>query len=188
LLPEPSHNRNSRCKRWRMTGRPHSIGGMPPRSRRQNIEQFWKKATEGLGDGGFEVTNVETLVGRGQVTVSEGGQAIVGNVSHGGKGPPQKVETNLMKREYAFQKAAPLLGYLETDKGAMQGSRDARMESLPIPRSARWSAEGQGQRLVQAWAPNPRSERERRIISDLLRKSRKTIATSKGEVSCDARH
>jgi uncharacterized protein (TIGR02246 family) len=28
---------------------------------RQNIEQFWKKATDGLGDGRFEVTNVEAL-------------------------------------------------------------------------------------------------------------------------------
>jgi hypothetical protein len=41
----------------------------------------------------------------GHVTVNEGGQAIVGNVFHGGGGLLKK-GTNLMKREYAFQKAA----------------------------------------------------------------------------------
>jgi hypothetical protein len=28
---------------------------------RQNIQTFWKKASEGLGDGRFEVTDVEAL-------------------------------------------------------------------------------------------------------------------------------
>src|SRR5207253_5868284 len=39
------------------------------------------------------------------VTVNEGGQAIVGNVSYGGEGSAEKGGDDLMNRTYSFQKA-----------------------------------------------------------------------------------
>jgi hypothetical protein len=38
-------------------------------------------------------------------TVNEGGQAIVGNVRHGGQGLPRKPGDDPMTRKYSFQKA-----------------------------------------------------------------------------------
>jgi hypothetical protein len=50
-----------------------------------------------------------------------------------------------MKREYSFQISA-LLGNLEAHARAVQGSRRDRLDCVPLPRCARWSAEGEGER------------------------------------------
>jgi hypothetical protein len=49
--------------------------------------------------GGEQTVHVE------HVTVNEGGQAIVGNVSHGGRGSPEKMGDVLMNAVYPFQKS-----------------------------------------------------------------------------------
>jgi hypothetical protein len=76
------------------------------------------------------------------VTVNEGGQAIVGNVFHGGRGPSEK-KNQPHEAGICVSKSRPLLGHLKTDKGAVRGSRGTRLDRVPLPRSARRSAEGE---------------------------------------------
>ena len=49
--------------------------------------------------GGEQTVRVE------HVTVNEGGQAIVGNVSHGGRGSPEKMETSSRTRSIRSKRA-----------------------------------------------------------------------------------
>jgi uncharacterized protein (TIGR02246 family) len=60
---------------------------------RQNIEQFWKKATEGLGDGRFEVTNVEALGSNAART----GVCLVQNQGRQSSGNPREICGGLAK-------------------------------------------------------------------------------------------
>jgi hypothetical protein len=91
------------------------------------------------------------------VTVNEGGQAIVGNVFHGGRGPSEK-KNQPHEAGICVSKSRPLLGHLKTDKGAVRGSRGTRLDRVPLPRSARRSAEGGSQLFIQTRAPYSRNE------------------------------
>jgi hypothetical protein len=53
-------------------------------------------------------------------TVNEGGQAIVGNVRHGGQGLPRKPGDDPMNRKYSFQKALRCSGHLEAHARSVQ--------------------------------------------------------------------
>src|ERR1019366_762344 len=56
-------------------------------------------------------------------------------------------------------KSSALLGNVEAHAGAVQGSRSAGLDRVPIPRRARWGAERQGKRSLQARTPNERGQR-----------------------------
>jgi hypothetical protein len=62
------------------------------------------------------------------VTVNEGGQAIVGNITPGVEGLFAKNQSNLMKREYSFQKCSALLRNFKAHARAVQGSRGAGLD------------------------------------------------------------
>jgi hypothetical protein len=84
------------------------------------------------------------------VTVNEGGQAIVGNVRHGG-GPPPKTRRRPHEPDVFLLECSSLLSNLETHARTVQGPCRPGLDCLSFPRSARGRAEGEAQRHVQAW-------------------------------------
>jgi hypothetical protein len=86
------------------------------------------------------------------VTVNEGGQAIVGAVTHGGRGSSEK-RNHPHETGVFLPKSPAMLGNLEAHARAVQSSGGARLDSLPLPRCTRRSAAGQGQRSLQARPP-----------------------------------
>ena len=77
------------------------------------------------------------------VTVNEGGQAIVGNVQAGGGGH-EKDEGQPLEPGGASAECAPLLSHVETHSPSLPGPCSPRLDSVPVPRSSRRSAERQG--------------------------------------------
>ena len=77
------------------------------------------------------------------VTVNEGGQAIVGNVQAGGGGH-EKGEGQPLEPGGASAGCAPLLSHVETYSPSLPGPSSPRLDSVPVPRSSRWSSERQG--------------------------------------------
>ena len=47
-----------------------------------------------------------------------------------------------MNAVYPFQKKPTVFGNLEAHAGAVQGSRGEWLDRVPLPRCARWSADG----------------------------------------------
>jgi len=74
------------------------------------------------------------------VHVHSGGQAIVGNVTHGGRGGNQKVVQSHEQQDLSLPTRAAVLGYVETDQVQMPGASGAREVSMPVPRSKGRSA------------------------------------------------
>jgi hypothetical protein len=77
------------------------------------------------------------------VTVNDGGQAIVGNVSPGGGGTPQ---TGGQPHEpcAADERRAALLGHEQTLPVAMPSPSGPRVDGVPVPRGTGRGAKGQG--------------------------------------------
>ena len=77
------------------------------------------------------------------VTVNDGGQAIVGNVSQGGGGT---AKTGGQPHEPCAtdERSPALLGHEQALPMPVPGTSDARLEGVPVSRSARRSAQGQG--------------------------------------------
>lgn len=76
------------------------------------------------------------------VHVHSGGQAIVGNVTHGGRGRNQKGVQSHEQQDLSLPTRAAVLGYVEADEVQMPGASGAREDSVPVPRSSRRSAKG----------------------------------------------
>lgn len=76
------------------------------------------------------------------VHVHSGGQAIVGNVTHGGRGGNQKGVQSHEQQDLSLPTRAAVLGYVEADQMQMPGASGARQDSVPVPRSPRRSAKG----------------------------------------------
>ena len=74
--------------------------------------------------------------------VHSGGQAIVGNVTHGGRGGNQKGVQSHEQQDLSLPTRAAVLGYVEADQMQMPGASGARQDSVPVPRSPRRSAKG----------------------------------------------
>jgi hypothetical protein len=77
------------------------------------------------------------------VTVNEGGQAIVGNVSQGG-GDMKKTGGQPHEPCAADERGPALLGHEQALPAPMPGTGDARVDGVPLSRSAGRSAKGQG--------------------------------------------
>jgi hypothetical protein len=74
------------------------------------------------------------------VTVNEGGQAIVGNVTTGGRGPRKKRDQP-HEKGISLPKRSAVLGNLEAHGRTVQGSRGAGLERVSLPRCAwRWTS------------------------------------------------
>ena len=101
----------------------------------------WKPSS----DTGEQKVTVE------HVTVNEGGQAIVGSVTHGG-GARGELEGILMNREYCFQKAPRCSATSKRYQEALPGSRREGLDRLPVPWRSRRSTQGQDERSLSAWA------------------------------------
>jgi hypothetical protein len=71
-----------------------------------------------------------------RVTVHDGGQAIVGNIQHGGN---HEAKTKTLSNQPcgALAQGTPLLGHVETIPAALPGAGRAGQESLPVPRRSR---------------------------------------------------
>ncbi|WP_019564374.1 hypothetical protein [Agrobacterium sp. 10MFCol1.1] len=82
------------------------------------------------------------------VHVHSGGQAIVGNVTHGGRGGNKKGTQSHGQEDLSIPARAAVLGYVEADKVPMPGAGGARKDSLPVPRSPRRSAKGEKERRI----------------------------------------
>jgi hypothetical protein len=95
--------------------------------------------------GGEQTVRVE------HVTVNEGGQAIVGNVSTGG-GARRKRWRRPHERGLSVPKEPALFRDLEVNQTAVHGSRRDRLDRLPLPWSAGRRTEGRAQRHVSARA------------------------------------
>jgi hypothetical protein len=76
------------------------------------------------------------------VHVHSGGQAIVGNVTHGGRGGNQKGVQSHEQQDLSLPARAAVLGYVEADQVQMPGASGEREDCLPVPRSPRRSAKG----------------------------------------------
>ncbi|KAA3500264.1 hypothetical protein DXM26_20575 [Agrobacterium tumefaciens] len=76
------------------------------------------------------------------VHVHSGGQAIVGNVTHGGRGGKQKAVQSHEQQDLSLPTRAAVLGYVETDQVQMPGPSGARQVSVPVPRRAGRGAKG----------------------------------------------
>ena len=72
-----------------------------------------------------------------------------------------------MNAVYPFQKKPTVFGNLEAHSGAVQGSCGEWLDRVPLPRCARWSADGLYTQEAVA---------EHRALSDLLRQSRRAMA------------
>ncbi len=85
----------------------------------------------------------------GNVTVNDGGQAIVGNVAGS---PAQEGREKIWSQPHEHGLSVPnqstLLGNVQEDQAAMQGSCCTRLVGLPLPRCRRRSAQGQGEQLL----------------------------------------
>jgi hypothetical protein len=67
-------------------------------------------------------------------------------------GGEQKVTSHPDETEVFLPESSAMLGNLEAHARAVQGSRGAGLDRMPLPRCARWSAEGQGERSLSARA------------------------------------
>ncbi|WP_286083495.1 hypothetical protein [Agrobacterium sp. FDAARGOS_525] len=82
------------------------------------------------------------------VYVGEGGQAIIGNVTHGGRGRNKKGAQSHGQDDLSVPARAAVLGHVEADKVPMPGAGGAREDGLPVPRSPRRSAKGEKERRL----------------------------------------
>jgi hypothetical protein len=88
-----------------------------------------------------------------RVTVNEGGQAIVGDVTHGGGGLMTKNDTN--PRPYqAPQKRAQMHGHCQADRAELPIPCRAWLEGLPRSRCWRWRASRPNASQLSAWFTN----------------------------------
>lgn len=74
------------------------------------------------------------------VYVGDGGQAIIGNVTHGGRGRNKKGAQSHGQEDLSLPARAALLGHVEADQVPMSGASGAREVSMPVPRSKGRSA------------------------------------------------
>ena len=120
--------------------------------------------------GGEQTVRVE------HVTVNEGGRQSSAMSPTGG-GAPWKIRSHPHETGVFLSNSSAVLGNLKTHARAVQGSRSAGLDRMPLPRRTRWSAEGQGKRILISMGSEKRRQRqEHRSLSDLLRRSRKMIA------------
>ena len=110
------------------------------------------------------------------VTVNEGGQAIVGNVTHGGTGAAVKRRMRPHERGLPLSKEPTLHRNVETDPRpcmapAMNGWTVCRFHGA---RGGGPRGERNGMYRHGLYTKDAREER--RLLSDLLRQSRKAIA------------
>lgn len=82
------------------------------------------------------------------VYVGEGGQAIIGNVTHGGRGRNKTGAQSHGQEDLSVPARAAVLGHVEADKVPVPGASGTRENGLPVPRSPRRSAKGQKKRRV----------------------------------------
>ncbi len=82
------------------------------------------------------------------VHVHEGGQAIVGNVTHGGRPPKERDTQSHGQVDLSIPTGAAVLSHIEADQESMPGASGAREERMPVPRSARRGAQGRAKRGV----------------------------------------
>lgn len=76
------------------------------------------------------------------VHVHSGGQAIVGNVTHGGRGGNQKGVQSHEQQDLSLPTRAAVLGYVEADQVQMPGASGTRQDGVPVSRRAGRSAKG----------------------------------------------
>lgn len=76
------------------------------------------------------------------VYVGEGGQAIIGNVTHGGRGRNKTGAQSHGQEDLSVPARAAVLGHVEADEVSMPGASGARQDSVPVSRSPRRSAKG----------------------------------------------
>lgn len=82
------------------------------------------------------------------VHVHSGGQAIVGNVSHGGRGRNKKGTQSHEQDDFSIPARAALLGHVEADQVPMPGAGGAGEDRLPVSRRPRRSAKGDKERRI----------------------------------------
>lgn len=87
-------------------------------------------------NGGSQKMTVE------HVHVYSGGQAIVGNVTHRGRGKIKKGAQSHEQEDLSLSESAAMLGYVEADKMPMPGTSGARQERVSVPRRQSRSAKG----------------------------------------------
>jgi hypothetical protein len=85
-------------------------------------------------------TGIQTIQVQ-HVTVNDGGQAIVGDVTHNRGGVPDETQPQPLEPEPAGRdqvaNSPPVLGHVEADTSALQSTGRQRLDSVPVPRSTR---------------------------------------------------
>lgn len=76
------------------------------------------------------------------VHVHSGGQAIVGNVTHGGRGGKQKAVQSHEQQDLSLPTRAAVLGYVEENQVQMPSAGGTREDGLPVSRRTSRSAKG----------------------------------------------
>ncbi len=87
-------------------------------------------------NGGSQKMTVE------HVHVYSGGQAIVGNVTHRGRGKIKKGAQSHEQEDLSLSESAAMLGYVEADEMPMPGTSGARQERVSVPRRQSRSTKG----------------------------------------------
>lgn len=82
------------------------------------------------------------------VYVGEGGQAIIGNVTHGGRGRNKKGAQSHGQEDLSLPARAAVLGHVEADKVSMPGTSGTREDGLSVSRRTSRSAKGEKERRV----------------------------------------
>lgn len=82
------------------------------------------------------------------VYVGEGGQAIIGNVTHGGRGRNKKGAQSHGQEDLSLPARAALLGHVEADKVPMPGAGGTREDGLSVSRRKSRSAKGEKERRI----------------------------------------
>lgn len=82
------------------------------------------------------------------VHVHEGGQAIVGNVSHGGRGKNRKGMQPHEQSDLSIPVGAAVLGHVEEDEMSMSGTSREGKERLPVSRGTIGRSKGKTERGI----------------------------------------
>lgn len=78
------------------------------------------------------------------VYVGEGGQAIIGNVTHGGRGKEERRAQFHGQEDLSVPTGAAVLGHVQADRMPMSGASGERQAGVPVSRRQGRSAKGQG--------------------------------------------
>ena len=118
----------------------------------------------------FDAVAGEQKVTVEHVTVNEGGKAIVGNVMHGGRGPPKNRRLP-HQRSLSVPEKPTLLGDFKANQKAVHGAGGQWLDRLPFHDAHDGGPKGTQNGMYRHGLFTKEATAKRRMIRELLRRS-----------------